>query len=116
MAVASTTAVELIKRVYAQFPERVALGRERMGRGLTIAEKILFAHADDPATVAPSDDLSQPRRVSQPCPNLPKGVGDTKTRSKTTVSPTSPSGPNLLLYIHVGERKTSGTCPSIRKE
>ncbi|MFZ4515563.1 MAG: aconitate hydratase [Acidimicrobiia bacterium] len=51
MAVASTTAVELIKRVYAQFPERVALGRERMGRGLTFAEKILFAHADDPATV-----------------------------------------------------------------
>ena len=50
--------------------------------------------------------------LSQP----PEGVGDTKSRSKTTVSPTSPCGPNLLLHIHVGERKRSGTCFSIRKE
>jgi len=50
--------------------------------------------------------------LSQP----PEGVGDTKSRSKTTVSPTSPRGPNLLLHIHVGERKRSGTCFSIRKE
>lgn len=49
--------------------------------------------------------------MSQP----PEGVGDTKSRSKTTVSPTSPCGPNLLLHIHVGERKRSGTCFSIRK-
>ena len=44
--------------------------------------------------------------LSQP----PEEVGDTKSRSKTTVSPTSPCGPNLLLHIHVGERKRSGTC------
>ena len=50
--------------------------------------------------------------LSQP----PEGVGDTKRLSKTTVSPTSPRGPNLLLHIHVGERKRSGTCFSIRKE
>ena len=50
--------------------------------------------------------------LSQP----PEGVGDTKSRSKTTVSPTSPRRPNLLLHIHVGERKRSGTCFSIRKE
>jgi aconitate hydratase len=51
MAVEATTPIELVKRLYAQFPERVTVGRERMGRGLTFAEKILFAHADDPATV-----------------------------------------------------------------
>lgn len=50
--------------------------------------------------------------LSQP----PEGVGDTKSRSKTTVSPTSLRGPNLLLHIHVGERKRSGTCFSIRIE
>ena len=50
--------------------------------------------------------------LSQP----PEGVGDTKILSKTTVSPTSLRGPNLLLHIHVGERKRSGTCFSIRKE
>jgi hypothetical protein len=50
--------------------------------------------------------------LSQPA----EGVGDTKSRLKATVSPTSPCGPNLLLHIHVGERKRSGTCFSIRKE
>ncbi len=45
----------------------------------------------------------------------PEGVEDTKIRLKTIVSPTSPRGPNLFLHIHLGERKTSGTCFSIRK-
>lgn len=50
--------------------------------------------------------------LSQP----PERVEDTKSHSKTTVSLTSPGGPNVLLHIHVGERKRSGTCFSIRKE
>ena len=32
-----------------RYPERVAIIRERLGRPLTFAEKILLAHADDPA-------------------------------------------------------------------
>lgn len=45
------TPVSLVKEVYARYPERVAIGRERLGRPLTFAEKVLFAHADDPATI-----------------------------------------------------------------
>ena len=50
MAVAANTPIELIQRVYGTLDERLATGRERLGRGLTLAEKILVNHLDDPAT------------------------------------------------------------------
>jgi aconitate hydratase len=48
MAVTATTPVELVDQVYARLPERTALGRERLGRPLTLAEKILVNHLRDP--------------------------------------------------------------------
>jgi aconitate hydratase len=48
MAVAANTPIELIQAVYATLPERVAIGRRRLGRSLTLAEKILINHLDDP--------------------------------------------------------------------
>jgi len=44
------TPIELVNKVYATLPERVALGRKRLGRPLTLAEKILVNHLVDPAT------------------------------------------------------------------
>ncbi len=49
MAVAASTPIELINSVYATMDERIALGRQRLGRPLTLAEKILVNHLDDPA-------------------------------------------------------------------
>jgi aconitate hydratase len=49
--VGPNTPPSLVEAVYAKFPERVALARERLGRPLTYAEKVLVAHADDPRTV-----------------------------------------------------------------
>ena len=48
MAVAANTPIELIDAVYARLPERVAAGRERLGRPLTFAEKVLLNHLRDP--------------------------------------------------------------------
>ncbi len=48
MAVSATTPAELIRSVYATLEERLAIGRERLGRPLTLAEKILINHLDDP--------------------------------------------------------------------
>jgi aconitate hydratase len=48
MAVSATTPIALVDQVYARLPERVALGRERMGRALTLAEKILVNHLRHP--------------------------------------------------------------------
>jgi aconitate hydratase len=50
MAVAANTPIELIQRVYSTLDERLATGRRRLGRPLTLAEKVLINHLDDPET------------------------------------------------------------------
>lgn len=45
--------IEMIKAVYAKYPERVAAARKVVGRPLTLSEKILYTHLwDGEATVA----------------------------------------------------------------
>ena len=44
----ATTPIELVEGVYASLPGRVAAGRERLGRPLTLTEKILINHLADP--------------------------------------------------------------------
>jgi aconitate hydratase len=47
ITVTASTPVQLVDQVYARLPDRVALGRERLGRPLTLAEKILVNHLRD---------------------------------------------------------------------
>ena len=47
MAVAANTPIELIQGVYSTLDERLTTGRERLGRGLTLAEKVLLNHLRD---------------------------------------------------------------------
>ena len=54
---AATTPIELVEEVYARLPARAALGRERLGRSLTLAEKILVNHLRD----ATSQELERGR-------------------------------------------------------
>ena len=49
MAVTAGTPVELVEAVYARLAANVATGRSRLGRPLTLAEKILVNHLVDPA-------------------------------------------------------------------
>jgi aconitase (EC 4.2.1.3) len=46
--VTANTPLEVVQRVYARLAERVETGRTRTGRALTLAEKILFNHLQDP--------------------------------------------------------------------
>jgi aconitate hydratase len=46
-----TTPLALIEALYGSYPDRVATARERLGRPVTFTEKVLFAHADDAATI-----------------------------------------------------------------
>jgi aconitate hydratase len=48
MPATASTPIELVRDAYARFDERVDAARERLGRPLTLAEKILIAHLDDP--------------------------------------------------------------------
>jgi aconitate hydratase len=50
-SVGPTTPIELVETVYSKFPRAVAEAKRRLGRPLTFAEKVLFAHADDPGVV-----------------------------------------------------------------
>ena len=50
MAVTAGTPIELVQGVYAKLPARVAIGRRRLGRPLTLTEKILINHLVDPET------------------------------------------------------------------
>ncbi|MGQ0832876.1 MAG: aconitate hydratase [Microthrixaceae bacterium] len=45
--ITASTPIELVEEVYARLPERAALGRSRLGRGLTLAEKVLLNHMRD---------------------------------------------------------------------
>lgn len=49
MQATATTPIELVESVYATLAERAQLGRERLGRPLTLTEKILINHLVDPA-------------------------------------------------------------------
>jgi aconitate hydratase len=48
MAVTATTPTELVEEVYGRLPQRVEVARRRLGRPVTLAEKILFSHLADP--------------------------------------------------------------------
>ncbi|MGM0945611.1 MAG: aconitate hydratase [Bacteroidota bacterium] len=41
--------IEMIKAVYARFPERIAAARKAVGRPLTLTEKILYSHLSEGA-------------------------------------------------------------------
>jgi len=43
------TTLEMVQDVYARSKERLQVVRTRLGRPLTLAEKVLFGHLDDPA-------------------------------------------------------------------
>jgi len=47
MAVYAETPIELVQKVYSTLDERLAAGRTRLGRALTLAEKILINHLDN---------------------------------------------------------------------
>jgi len=48
MTVTAGTPIELVEGVYAKLPSRVAAGRARFGRPLTVTEKILLNHLGNP--------------------------------------------------------------------
>ena len=47
MPVTSSTPIELVQAVYDRLPESASIGRDRLGRPLTLAEKILINHLRD---------------------------------------------------------------------
>jgi aconitate hydratase len=49
--VGPNTPIDLVQGVYERYAARAERARERLGRPLTFAEKVLWAHADDPDAI-----------------------------------------------------------------
>ena len=43
--------IEMLRSFYSNFPKRVDVAREKIGRPMTLAEKILYAHLYDEKTL-----------------------------------------------------------------
>ncbi|HVE93455.1 MAG TPA: aconitate hydratase [Acidimicrobiales bacterium] len=65
MTVEAGTPIELIDEVYGRLEERVALARRRLGRPLSLAEKILVNHLADPE----NQDLTRGVAYAELCPD-----------------------------------------------
>ena len=50
MTVKSQTPIELVKSVYSNLEDRLSSGRKALGRPLTLAEKILINHLENPTS------------------------------------------------------------------
>ena len=50
MAASASTPLELVETVYERFENRIDAARDRLGRALTLSEKILIAHLNDPSS------------------------------------------------------------------
>ena len=50
MTVQSQTPIELVKSVYSNLEDRLSSGRKALGRPLTLAEKILINHLENPTS------------------------------------------------------------------
>src|SRR5438067_6093203 len=48
MPVTASTPIELVEEVYGRLAQRSEVARRRLGRPITLAEKILFNHLADP--------------------------------------------------------------------
>ena len=65
MTVTASTPLELLDEVYGRLADRAAIGRRRLGRGLTLAEKILFNHLAD----AEGQDLERGKAYAELYPD-----------------------------------------------
>jgi aconitate hydratase len=65
MATTAGTPLELIDQVYSRLDERTAIARRRLGRPVTLAEKILFNHLADPE----HQDIERGRSYSELYPD-----------------------------------------------
>jgi aconitate hydratase len=104
--VGPTTPVDLVEHVYRQFPERIDVARSRLGRPLTFAEKVLFAHADDVTTIGLSRGADyadyRPDRVAMQDATAQMALLQFMTAGLDKVAVPSTVHCDHLIQAHVG--------------
>ena len=112
--------VERIGRAYARSAAAIAVGRGRLGRPLSLAEKILFGHMPDPATqglsrgadyaalqadrVALQDATGQMALLQFELAGLRRVQAPTTVHCDHLIQARVGSGPDLLAAVDENER------------
>jgi len=102
--------IEMIKEVYAKFPERVNAARELTGKPLTLAEKILYAHLwdgnpDSPYTRGKSYVNFAPDRVAMQDATAQMALLQFMQSGRKTAAVPSTVHCDHLIQAQVGAKK-----------
>ena len=102
-------AVGMIKQHYTHLPQRVATARLQLGRAMTLAEKILFAHLDNGGSDLPERGVStvqmRPDRVAMQDATAQMAILQFMTAGKEQVAVPSTVHCDHLVRAKVGAEK-----------
>jgi aconitate hydratase len=120
VAVSASTPIALVNEVYAKLPGNVAVARERLGRPLTLAEKILFNHLADPRGQAVERGRSyadfHPDRVAMQDATAQMALLQFMTAGLPTTAVPSTVHCDHLIMAKVGARIDMGVAIDTNKE
>ncbi|NDD62129.1 MAG: aconitate hydratase, partial [Actinobacteria bacterium] len=120
MAVSANTPLSLVQDVYKKLPRNVAVARERLGRPLTLTEKILFNHLADPRGQAVERGRSyadfHPDRVAMQDATAQMALLQFMTAGLPTTAVPSTVHCDHLIMAKVGARIDMGVAIDTNKE
>jgi len=119
MTVSAGTPIELVQGVYATLPDRVATGRSRFGRALTLTEKILLNHlydANEPAERGVTYNDFHPDRVAMQDATAQMALLQFMTAGLPTTAVPSTVHCDHLISAKVGARIDLGVAVDTNKE
>lgn len=112
--------LELIKKVYANMPGKIAAARELTGKPLTLAEKILYSHLYSPAEKAyqRAKDYVEfaPDRVAMQDATAQMALLQFMTCGRSTVAVPSTVHCDHLIQAKVGAEEDLATAKDVNKE
>ncbi len=119
MTVSAGTPIELVEGVYATLPERLAAGKARLGRPLTLTEKILLNHlsaADEPIERGGTYNDFQPDRVAMQDATAQMALLQFMTAGLPTTAVPSTVHCDHLIMAKIGARIDLGVAVDTNKE
>ena len=120
MTASAGTPIELVNGVYASLEENVALGRKRLGRDLTLTEKILINHLSDPKNQEMERGRSYadfaPDRVAMQDATAQMALLQFMTAGLSTTATPSTVHCDHLISAKVGARIDMGVAIDTNKE
>ena len=120
MTVSAGTPIELVSSVYGRLADRVALGRKRLGRPLTLTEKILINHLSAPETQDMERGRSYadfaPDRVAMQDATAQMALLQFMTAGLPTTAVPSTVHCDHLILAKVGARADMNSAVDVNKE